>query len=189
MQPNPNPFDAPSQSPEFATPAQRSVAPKVMGILNLVFAFLGILGAAASGIMLWRFQMLPPDPDNSAFELMQNPGYRRAILSAMPLGLTATLCLAVSGVGLIRYRRWGRSASFFYIGLTVLNTLVGVGINYVWIMRPMLEQASQPDVNPVQVGGAVGGILGGLFGSCIALIYPLVLLIFMNLRHVVDSLE
>ncbi len=71
----------------------------------------------------------------------------------------------------------------------MINTIVGAAINYVWILAPMLQQALQPGVEQAQAAGAVGGVAGGLAGSCMGLIYPLVLLIFMNRRHVVASLE
>ncbi len=81
MQPNPNPFNPPHQPPEIDLPAERSVAPKVLGILNLMFAVMGILGAVVGLLMVWGIQAVESSPNNPAVEMMQNPGYKRRFSS------------------------------------------------------------------------------------------------------------
>jgi hypothetical protein len=57
----------------------------------------------------------------------------------------------------------------------------------VFLVGPLLEQASHSQ-GPAAMGAA-GGAIGGLAGSCFGLIYPIVLLVFMFRKNVVDYLR
>jgi hypothetical protein len=72
-------------------------------------------------------------------------------------------------------RRWARNGSVIYACVEIVWTLVGVGMN---IAALSLKWINMPEAN---MAGFVGGTAGGMCGG---LIYPILLLIFMQTEKV-----
>jgi hypothetical protein len=187
--------DSPYQSPEsFETskPSQpasatRPTSATVFGILNLVFACLGLCGVVFGAIAMFAASSIPNAPPNPAIELMeQNEAYRMFTIVTMGLGFLATIALGLGGIGLLMMRSWGRKLSIGYAVYTIIAGLVGTVANWFWLIQPLLEQADAMGPGP-EKAGAIGGAIGGMFGGCIGLAYPVILLFFMMRPSLVQA--
>jgi hypothetical protein len=192
-----NPYEAIEESGDGFPPpggsGARPVSVKVFGILNLVFAVMGICGVGAAGMMFFA-DFIPQDPNfpNPTLELMKNDqGYRMFTMVSMSLALVFTIVLAIGGVGLLQWRRLGRTASIVYGWYAIISVIVTGIVNYFYIYGPLLEQMNQANGAQATQQQAVAIIttVSGLFGFVFALIYPALLLVFMNRRKTIDALS
>lgn len=175
---DPNPYRSPS-APAATPPAGRPASLIVFGILNILFGVLGLCGTAGSSAMF--FMDLPRDPaiPNPMLDLLaSNPSFRVFMQVSVVLGGLASLVLLVAGIGLLLTKAWGRTLSVGYAWYAIVAGLVGLLVNWVYVMQPML--AAMKDAKGPAAIGAAGGVVGGLIGSLVSLAYPLVLLAFMN---------
>jgi hypothetical protein len=189
-----NPYQSPKSSAVlspggYGSPAQprRPTAVTVFGVLNLVFGIFGIIGTLASLAMF----TMPSNVNipNPILDLMANNAvYRTFIQVSLALGAVAVIVLIVAGVGLLRMKPMGRILSNCYGVYAILGGIVGMIVNFMFIVQPLLEQAGTARSGPAQAG-AIGGIIGGTFGGLLGLIYPVLLLIFINRRNVVEALR
>ena len=189
---DPNPYAATQAGKVAPAATERSSAVKVFGILNIIFALLGLCGTVMGSVMF--FVELPQDPNfpNPALDLMhENQTYRMYMMVSMALGLIFSIVLAVGGFGLLNWKRYGRSASLAYGWFGIVSVIAGAFMNYFFLVAPMMAQAQQLEGQDqtVAMGGAIGGAIGGLGGSCFGLIYPIILIIFMNRKNVINSLD
>ncbi|MEX0774455.1 MAG: hypothetical protein WD042_01950 [Phycisphaeraceae bacterium] len=153
---------------------QRPVPILVFGILNLVFAALGLCGHAGSGVLL----IIPDVPSNPGIHLMHtNAGYRGFVIASLVAGLPITALLAGAGAGLLSSKAWGRTLSIVYAYASILFTILTFVGTLMFMMPPLIELARQN--NSPENYGALGGGIGGMVGSLIGLAYPIVLLVFM----------
>jgi hypothetical protein len=155
---------------------QRPVAVTVFGVLNIVFGVLGFFGMIFT---IATFFFLPDNGHNPVLEIMRNsPGYTAWMMIALPLGFLACGVSIAAGIGLLKLKGWARVLSIGYAIYTIVSCLVGAVLNYIFIMHPLMEQAAQK--HGPEVAALIGGAIGGTFGSCIGMVYPVVLLIFMT---------
>lgn len=160
------------------TPA-RPPAVKVFGILNLVFAGLGVLGGVMTYAMY--FTDFHIGPRNATIEAAhQSATYMSFLRVSFGTGLLATLVLALSGIGLLRMKAWARKLTIAYGLYGIVSAVVGFIMVQRYITGPLMD-SSDPGVK----AGAVGGLVGGMFG----LAYPVLLLIFMNKRDIREAFE
>ena len=161
---------------------QRPTSVTVFGVLNIVFAALGIFGLIGSIILF----LIPVGSNNPVIKIMhENPAYAAWLKICIPLGLLRCAALLAAGIGLLRLKSWARILSIVYAIYAVVFDILAVVINFFFIIQPMLEQARQQH-GPEAVG-AIGGAIGGTIGGCFGLIYPVLLLIFMLRPNVVAA--
>ena len=159
---------------------QKPTSVVVFGVLNLLFAVLGFFGTIGSTLIL-----LGMNTSNPVYWIMQESApYRMFMYVSVPLGLLFIGVLALAGVGLLTSKPWGRTASIAYAVYALVMGVIGGIVNAVFLVGPLVEQASAGG-GPEAVGAA-GGAAGGMLGTCFGLIYPIVLLIFMFRKNVVD---
>ena len=168
---------------------QRPTSATVFGILNLIFSVLGLCGTGFGIFSLLVFQN--PEMGGGAqvpltLELMrENPAYQAFTFVSIGLGAVSAILLAVSGIGLLKLRPWGRTLCIVYGSYTVLLAIASGVIN-VAVFAPELDKAQQ-QANPQATAEAMGGVISGAIGGCGSLIYPAILLGFMlfnqNLRR------
>lgn len=153
---------------------QRPTSVTVFGVLNLVFAVLGGVGLVASiGLFL-----LPADTNNPVVQLLHdNPAYATWLKICIPLGVLSCAVLLAAGIGLLCLKSWGRVLSIVHAGYSIVFGVVGMAVNFVYLMQPMLEQAREK--HGPEAAAAIGGAIGGSIGSCFGMAYPIILLIFM----------
>ena len=190
-----NPYESVTHDAELAPPpgVEPPVSIKVLGIINLVFSVLGICGMVFTGVMFLG-NVVPQDPNfpNPTMDAFNNnPGYRTFMIVSMVLGFIFSIVLAAGGVGLLQSRRYGRSASIAYAWYAIIGAVVGIVVNYFFLIGPMIEQAQQAEgaQRGAAVGGAIGGAVGGVIGSCMGMAYPIVLLFFMSRPNVIRALK
>lgn len=171
----------------YAPPSREKPASvMVFGILNLIFGALGICGIGGS---LISFAM-PTDPNlpNPALELMRNnPAYMGFTYFTLALGFVFVVVVIAGGVGLLQGRKYGRSLSIAYGWYAVASAIIGTIANYFFLFRPLMAQAQNAGGPAAQ--GAMIGVFAGVVGGCIGLIYPVLLLIFMNRQNVREALR
>ena len=123
---------------------------------------------------------------------LREPGnlwaYYAFTMVTMALGFVATIALGLAGYGLLNMRPWGRHVSIVYALYAIIAGIVGMIVNWIWLIGPLMEKADAAGAGPEQAG-AIGGVMGGVLGGCVGLIYPIVLLIFMMLPHVAQAFD
>ncbi|GAB5406646.1 MAG: hypothetical protein Aurels2KO_48770 [Aureliella sp.] len=174
-----NPFEVTSDDPSATTlpPGTRPPSATVFGILNLVWGILGICSTVAS----IGFIAAAANPD---FGMTEAPGmeqfadasYRAFLTVVNILSLALAVLLIASGIGLLKFRPWGRSTAIWYAALTILVLIGTTAGTFVLLLLPSLTNAATPEEQMQAYFGIGGGLVGALFG----LIYPVLLLIFMN---------
>lgn len=95
--------------------------------------------------------------------------------------LVLGLGMLVGGIGLIRLRPWGRSLSLGIAAAEIAWALVDFVIN-VFFIFPMITQSMGEEF--AETPQIIGSVVGGMFGTFMALIYPVVLLICLNLETI-----
>jgi hypothetical protein len=157
----------------------RPTSVTVFGILNLVFAALGLCGVAFGVFALVILANLPEGemPPNPQLDLLENPGYQAYTYAMIGLNSISSIVLAIAGIGLLKLQSWGRGLSIGYGVYAIVMQLIGLVVAYIFIVQPAIEAAvpGNPQAQGQMIGSAVGGVIGGCFG----LIYPVLLLIFM----------
>ena len=163
---------------------QRPTSVTVFGILNIVFACFGVFGVLASIAMFY----MPANSNNPVIKIMQeNPHYALFMKVSIPLGILTSIALLMAGIGLLSLKNWGRVLSIVYAVYAVVFGIIGMVMNWLFLLRPMLAQASQQQ-GP-EAASAIGGAIGGSVGGCLGLIYPILLLIFMFRPNVVAAFQ
>jgi hypothetical protein len=162
---------------------QRSTVVTVFGILNIIFAALGLFGLVASVMV---FTATGSSSNNPVIQTIHNnPSYAAWLKISLVLGMGASAALLAAGIGLLNLKPWARTLSIIYAIYAIVNVLVGGVANYIFLIQPMMQQAQQKQ-GP-EAAGAIGGAVGGMFGTCFGLVYPVLLLIFMLRPKVVAA--
>ena len=182
----PNPFESPTSSEATAAPpglpagAKRPASPMVFGVIALVFSTLGFLGSIAGAVMNFAMETNPEQQ-----EMMQRMGQTEAyMIVTMAIGLVICAVEAAAGVQLVRYKLSGRLLFNVYAALVVVTT-IGNSIYTFPKLMSIIPQAGGPEAS-VASGVVVGSVI---FGTLITLVFPVLGLIFLNRRGVVDSLR
>lgn len=156
---------------------QRPTSVTVFGVLNIVFGVLGLLVVLFSGAAVFlataQRQRLP------GMEEM-NPVLATWTKVSVVIGLLGTLALLISGMGLLGLKSWGRFLAMGYSVYTIVTGILGIVVQYVFVIQPVLEQQVPGGRREV----VIGTVIGGAVGSCIGLIYPVLLMFFMSRPHV-----
>ena len=111
--------------------------------------------------------------------------------TGMVIGLFASMLLIAAGIGLFQLREWARKASIAYGIYGLVAGLLGMCVNLFYVI-PLLQEALEETTNEIERAGIIGGMAGGIIGVGVALIYPTLVLIFMNrkvLKEAVDDAE
>jgi hypothetical protein len=161
---------------------QRPTSVTVFGILNIVFAAIGLFGLLAT-IALFA---ATANTNNPMVEIMrENPAFAGWMKINTILGGVACVVLLAAGIGLLMLKEWARKLSIGYAIYAIVFGLVGMVLMFIFVTRPMMEKASQ--AQGPEAAGAIGGVIGGSIGGCLGLIYPIFLLIFMLRPNVVAA--
>jgi hypothetical protein len=189
-------------------PHQRSGAPKVFGVLSIVFASvtllfsgLGVFGLAASS-MFGNMGSMVPDAEKAAevsavmgpmAKVYQGIGLQSAILFVM-----SALLLAI-GIGQLRYRAWAGRWSVYWgaaglacVVLLVVISLLIISPGYGEMFEAMSRMKPQGDGQaalPAMSG--LSSVFGGTFAVLSVIFYapyPAMMLLFFTREHVRASM-
>jgi hypothetical protein len=150
--PPPNPYGGPAQV--------RSGIPKVMGILMIVLASLGLLGTLVGLSGFGNNEALRGYADYDTYLTYQK------IANVFGLGLGVLHLLA--GIRSVGYKANAPKLAIIYAVLAIVNTVVGLIVMYAWMMPNMPEQ--------IRGAMSVGFVIGGMIG----LSYPTVVWALMS---------
>src|SRR5262249_33434604 len=117
----------------------------------------------------------------------ENPGYALWMKISILLGAIVAVALLAAGIGLLKLKPWARTLSIGYAIYTIIYGIIGMVVNYFFLMKPLMEQA--PSQQGPKAVAAFGGSVGGAFGGCIGMIYPIVLFILMTRPNVVGAFK
>lgn len=153
---------------------QRPTYVTAFGILNFVFAALGVIGLIAAIALLG----LPADSNNPVIQLIHEcPVYATWLKVSIALDVLGCGLLLAAGVGLLGLKPWARTLTIAYAIYAIAFCLGGMLINLILMDQPMLGPAAQQRAfeTVAAVGGPISGTIGGLFW----VLYPLLLLGFL----------
>jgi hypothetical protein len=171
---------------------KRPTVVTVLGIINIVFASLGLAGNLCCGVAVLVFagvfNQAVQDPQ---FRQMKDliDGIQRAapdlvtyFVSLIVLGTILSLSLLIGGIGLLKMKNWAR---VLCIWVAVLHLLVQAGhfVYDITVIQPAVAQAQQQLL--AQAGAAApppnpfGNIVLSGFSSIISVAYYIVLLVFL----------
>ena len=163
---------------------QRPPSVTVFGILNIFF---GLLGACSTAISAMIVKGLAEGGNAGVDPLgpFQNPIMIAWVNIASVLGIVACVVLFIGGIGLLMMRRWGRALSLGYAIYGLVATLVGLVMNWFFLVMPLIDEVGNrgDDQSMFRIASAIGG----MFGGCIGLIFPALLWYFMTRPHVVAA--
>jgi hypothetical protein len=160
---------------------QRPTSVTVFGILNLVFAALGLCGVAFGVMGLAVMANLPEGadmPPNPQMDALQNPGYQAFTYASIGLGFVATIVLAIAGIGLLKLKSWGRSLSLGYAAYAIVMLIAGLVVSYIFIVQPAVALAEQGN-DPQDQQQMVIQLVTFTAQGCLGFIYPFLLAFFM----------
>lgn len=200
------PYVAPEGPPE-----QLARAPKVFGVLSIVFAsiimvcgLLGLMaGAAASVMQTAGAEGLEAggNDDMQKVKMFMGPmvevyrgiSYQSVILTLM------SIALLVIGIGQVRYRKWARGASVYWGGTALACVAAMIAISMLIITPAYSEMfeglarmaPNQRGVASAKMGGGLMGMMGGSLAVMTVIFYapyPLLLLYFFSRDNVRASM-
>lgn len=159
---------------------QRPASVTVFGVLNIVFGAFGVLGLFGTAAAVFMQFDQPGQPVE-----LTSGAYRAWTIASLVISVFCVIALFISGIGLLRMRRWGRSLAVAYSTVTVVTTLIGVVIHWLLVAQPMLARFAGDDSPEAMQGKvtAVAGLVGGLIG----LAYPVLLWFFMTRPRVLAA--
>jgi hypothetical protein len=132
----------------------------VFGVLNIVFGCIGLL---CIPIALF---VLAAAGEKMGVSLPFKTWFR-------VIGIGFSIWLLILGIGLLKMSRWARRGSVIYAWVRIIWMLIVVGSNFVALSGWMAVS-----------GGTKPGFLGAVCGGILGLIYPILLLIFMQTNKV-----
>jgi hypothetical protein len=181
-----NPYQATASSPPPAMLGNRKpTSITVFGIMNVVFAAMGLCGLAW---LLIATQLPIEQGDNPLEEFTTDTTFTRFTIAQQVMGFVVTVLLLVAGIGLINGKPYGRKASIIYAIVVILLSLVTLGFNIAYIMLPALAAANEVSDGQEKMTLIIAGSAVGIQPIC-GWIYPILLLIFMNRAPVVNYMR
>jgi hypothetical protein len=175
---------------------RRPTAVLVIAILHLVGGGLDLLGVICGGVAQAvgnPFANTAPAGAQQAemarlrqqIEALNPPAF---VYGSLTANLLLDLMLLTAGIGLLWMQPWSRTLSLVYAVLAILNRLFVVVFGLVVTVpafQALIQQQgpADPNLQPFLSFMRVG-MIGGLLFSGLFIIYPIVVLIILNLQHV-----
>ena len=209
-----SPYEPPtadlSQSPVLPPPQhERSAAPKVFGILSIIFASLvllssalGLLATAASSMVKDMGSMVPDGDKAAEIAAVAGPMvkvYQGIGLLSLIMFVMSALLLAI-GIGQLRYRAWAQRWSVYWGVAGLVCVVLMVAISMLVVSPAYAEMFdSMARLKPGAGGeaaaaGSMSGF-GSIFGGTFAVVtvifyapYPALMLLFFTRDHVRASM-
>lgn len=161
----------------------RPTSVTVFGVLNLVFAALGLLSALMGLVMFAAAAVNSSNPISQVIH--DNPTFALWMKVCTALNLVVSAVLLAAGIGLLQLKSWARKVSIGYAIYSMIMLVVGTVVNYFFVFMPLLEKAHL-EQGP-EAAASIGAMVGAMVGSCFGIIYPILLLIFMFRPKVVAA--
>jgi hypothetical protein len=180
-----NPYQPTSgtHTSEDAPPQARPTTATVFGILNIAFGTMGLCGAVfgAVGMVFMASPMFEEiAAQTEGMELFRDASYQTFLVISMVIGSGLSVLLLASGIGLLKFKPWGRLTANYYGVAQIIYAIGNSAYQIIWIVLPMVNNGSpQAAIN----------IASQVFGLFFSLIFPVVLLVFMNRESFVNAIR
>ena len=175
---------------------QTTAIPKVFGIIHIIYALLGWLGAIISVVVFFGMTavMSKLGEDSEELNTMLEGYNQMAIYTYIDAGIKVILgaVLLISGIGLLKKKLWAQKVSIFWAVTRVILVIVMTVITY-GSSRELQDKMgeisqNQPGQMDQSLQSAIQG--GGAVMSIIMLsVYPVLCLIFLSKKSVKDALS
>lgn len=177
---------------------EQSKWPKVIGIISLIYA---ILGLTCTGFGAIWYAIMPMLPEMFRGGVETPPIVRFGIMSQSLLGLFLGVLMLLGAIGLLRRRARGVAQLKLWAALRLLLLVIGLGFGvltmgaqvdmqrggYEFRNRMVEEQGGDPQPIPSEESLAMRVKLQMGIGTGVFLIYPLFLGLFLSRRKVTDE--
>ena len=172
-QPDNNPYSTPSANVDNKI-LERSSIPKVIGIISLVLATLGILGALSGLAVFFNDELL---------KMQLKLGFSKNYLMGSHLiSLIGSLWAIFIGIKLVKYQDIGRRHFNYYVVYTIILSTVG----YFVTQSVMKDMFSELDANVSKAAIQASSITS--YSVFIVPIIIIIVAILLNQKRVKDSL-
>lgn len=161
---------------------QRPKIATVFGTLNIAVAGWIILRLIVSLAVLRIAQSAPV-----MMPMQQNPMIVGWTKISSALGFFSAIFLAIAGVGLLLVKNWGRILSIIYAIYALLFGVVSLFATFAFMIVPIIEHSQR--MSSTELGTEIGVAIGVMIRSLVALIYPVLLLVFMLRRKFVEEIR
>ena len=202
MNDTPSPYGTPqsgmSPPPLEANPQVPSSIPKVLGIIHIVYACLGMIGAAFGvlGMVVMKAIMAPDLGDEvEGLDVFFSAYDKMAMYSYIDAGIKVILglVLLIAGIGLLKKKLWAQKLSVTW---SVVRIIVGIGmtiLSYGAALQFQQDIADSTQTNGDQMDqfGLQSSMQGvsSVMGVFVLSAYPVVSLILLSKKSVKDSLS
>jgi len=167
-----------------------------LGVISIIYAVLFRLCCGAGSMFSMLFasaftSMMANLPEMEGAPVqsieMMNSGPMRAytLINGFVLLVLGGMLL-VGGIGLLKLRPWARILSLGTAAAEIVWVLISFVIN-IFFIYPMMSQM-MADQGP-EASQMVISVISGSFGALISLVYPIVLLICLNLASIKGQFE
>jgi hypothetical protein len=172
------------------TPVRRHPAPRVLGILSIVFGgivvLMSLVGMSMSGLS--TFEKLP------GFDMDATQRYLDALEPAATILMMTMIAMSAGliaiGIGQLRYRQWARKAALAWsvLGLVVI---VGLVLHHYMLVMP----ATMVFLESLEGASDVRRMMEGMSGASAILSvvmyapYPIIQLILMRKTAVIEAMD
>ncbi|HMP83221.1 MAG TPA: hypothetical protein PKA41_11020 [Verrucomicrobiota bacterium] len=161
---------------------QRPQIVTIFGILNIAFGILGILGALG---MLAMFLFLENTEHPMLKAMRESIDYANTSQMNVPLALLSSGLVIMAGIGLLKFKEWGRRLSILYSAVAIVIGVSHIAANHLWHVVPTFDVTTHQK-GSVRMGGVSGKISGDM-GILFGLIYPVFLLVIMTRPKLVSA--
>jgi hypothetical protein len=190
----PEQFTVPPVSPVPQRKASGGVV--ALGVINIIYAILfrfccGVGSLAFSLAVSSLPALLPAMPDmqgreSAFFDMFQSGPMRAYSVISMLVMLILGIGLLVGGIGLLKLKPWGRSLSLGVAVAEIVWIIFSFAINIFFVYPRAAEMMAEQSPQSSQMAmNVVAGTVGVLF----ALVYPIVLLVCLNLTSVKEQFQ
>jgi hypothetical protein len=137
----------------------------VFGVLNCVFGGLALVCTPCS-----LFGIVLSDKLAPGRTMEMTTGYKSVLVVSSILGIAFAAWLLALGIGLLTMKTWARRGSVIYSCIAIAWSIASVALN---IIAMSMQWITIPE-------GGLPGFIGGMCGGMVSVIYPILLLIFMQ---------
>jgi len=156
----------------YPAPPQRSAIPKVIGILLIIFAGIGLLGAFI-GLATGGGGMFNQANEMNRQFYAETAQYTRITnMLALPIALLELF----AGIWAVRYKRAAPLLCTTYAVVSMINQLIGMALLFAYILPAM--QKTLPHMMRAQMRGVM--IAAAVISALIGFAWFLVVIILMN---------
>ncbi len=176
-------FDSPPSEVIPDLPPEPPGWPKVVGIISIVWASLGLFCGGCGGLMAFVGPMMIPEAQRDQFPPNMSPG--PALLAVIAVGMLSGVLLLVAGVMTLRRKPIGSTLHMVCAVISLLLIFPNIYFQLQqqtdlakWASENPASQFAQQMNSPAQKMMQTGGLL---FGVVIGAAYPVFLLIWFGL--------